>query len=187
MRIGIYGGGFNPPHISHVLAAVYAKLMARLDHLMILPCHDHAFEKRAELAPFADRLAMCKLAFAGHQGISVDDFEAHAQSRYTIDLIEKLRPFYGIPNSGNQLVLIVGADNAADMAKWHRWDELREMVELFPIGRGGVGDAGTGIAMPEVSSTSIRKNITKENWGEVLPFLPPAVVTYIRGHHLYVS
>ena len=72
-RIAIFGGSFNPPHVAHVLAVVYALAVAPIDHVLIVPVYQHPFSK--ELAPFEDRLAMCEAAMGWIPGARVSDVE----------------------------------------------------------------------------------------------------------------
>src|ERR1041384_891173 len=72
-RVAVFGGSFNPPHIAHVLAVVYALEVAPIDRVLIVPVFQHPFAK--ELASFDDRLAMCKAAMDWIPGASVSTVE----------------------------------------------------------------------------------------------------------------
>jgi len=67
--VAIFGGSFDPPHISHVLAAVYASKVGGFEQVLVVPVFEHAFAK--QLTPFAHRVALCEAAFAGIAGVSV--------------------------------------------------------------------------------------------------------------------
>jgi len=67
--VAIYGGSFDPPHVSHVLAAVYALKIAGFERVLVVPVFEHAFHK--QLTPFEHRTRMCELAFAGITGVGM--------------------------------------------------------------------------------------------------------------------
>src|SRR5438105_4841598 len=75
MRVALFGGSFDPPHVGHLLAMAYVLGCARVERLLMVPCSRHPFEK--QLSPFADRLAMCELAARPFgERVEVSDVEA---------------------------------------------------------------------------------------------------------------
>ena len=76
--VAIYGGSFDPPHISHVLAAVYALKVGGFEQVLVVPVFEHAFQK--QLTPFQHRWRMCELAFAGIAGAEVSALERELET-----------------------------------------------------------------------------------------------------------
>ena len=89
-RVAVFGGSFNPPHVGHVLGVVYALSTAPIDEVLVVPVYQHPFAK--DLAPFADRLAMCRLAFGWLPRVTVSTVEEElgGESR-TLRTVEHLR------------------------------------------------------------------------------------------------
>ncbi len=85
MRIALFGGAFDPPHIGHVLCACYALQVAELDTLWVLPSASHPYGK--PMRPFGDRMAMCRLAFADLAAVELRDDELRNDSGRTVDLL----------------------------------------------------------------------------------------------------
>ena len=178
-RIGIFGGTFDPPHIGHVLAAQYAISMAKLDWLVVIPCRGHRNSKGSTMSPYSKRVEMAHAAFRVLASMStVSTLEEEIQSKYTIETVERLRKHY---HDDTEFVLIVGADNAEHMECWHRWEDLKDMVTLFPIGRDGQCDPEKyPVRMPEVSSTQVRQAIEDNDWALVESVVPPGVLAILK-------
>jgi len=150
MRIALFGGSFDPPHLGHVLAASYVLATARPDALWVLPSVRHPYGK--VLSALDRRLELCRLAFATLVGVSIRDDEARNPSGYTIDLVEALARAH----PGNQWLLVGGTDTATDMPKWKRGADLLKLVEVVAVPRRGYDDASI-TALPAISSTLIRE------------------------------
>lgn len=178
-RLGFFGGGFNPPHIAHVMAVAYAKVMGQFDHIQILPCWHHAFDKDSSLIDFDHRAEMCRLAFGFIPDVGVALIEKSDRTRYTVDVMERMRKAY--PESEYDLTLIIGSDNVAVMHEWHRWQDLENLVNFFVVPRAGTTDLL--LSLPDVSSTQVRETLAVGN--PVNDLVPPAVLDYIRAHGLY--
>ena len=167
MRIALFGGSFNPPHLGHQLACTVALAAAAppVDEVWLVPTFQHAFGK--PLAPFADRVALCELMarpFGERVRVSRIEEELGGAS-YTLRTVRALlerRP-------GIELVIVIGADLVEERARWHGWAELRELVGFLVIGRAGAlpeGGAAEGardlrvpIELPAVSSTEVRRRL----------------------------
>lgn len=151
-RVGVFGGSFNPPHVSHVLGVTYAKLVAELDRVLVIPVFQHPFAK--ELAPFEARLAMARAAFRDLPFVVVSDVErqlgGESKTLRTLEHLAATEP-------GLRLRLIVGSDVLADLHKWHRFDRIRELAPPLFIERAGhPSRPGALGVLPEVSSSEIR-------------------------------
>lgn len=186
-RVGLLGGSFNPPHICHLLASVYALETAGLDAVWWLPVHVHAFAKDSQLAPWDDRLAMCRAATKDWPGVDVDPIEASlGPTSYTIETIEALQ----IAHPATSFVWIAGADLLDELARWHRWPELGEVLEFLIIGRGdealALPDGGTfdvrPFALPDVSSTAIRTLLRAGDFDAARALVPAGVGAWLADH-----
>ena len=184
MRVGIYGGSFDPPHVAHVLAATYALSVGGFERLVVVPVFAHAFNKA--LAPFEERVALCELAFRDLGRVTVSRVESGlpVPSR-TLSTVEALRREY--PDA--ELRLIVGTDILADAKKWHAFDEVTRIAPLFVVGREGHAPRGSGFALPPISSTRVRELCGRlddpDALRELSEIVPSAVVEQIRARGLY--
>ena len=199
-RVGVFGGAFDPPHNAH-LALVQAAL-AQLDliELRIFPT-GHAWHKDRTLSAPAHRLEMARLAFEGLARTIVDPREiGRPGPTYTLDTLRELQQ----EQPGVQLVLIVGADQALSLPRWHGFEAILSIAIIsvanraISAGSSGPFDPGMPGSLPfgarfeqlqiqpmDTSATDIRARAAR---GEDLHGLVPApVARYIDKHHLYRS
>lgn len=131
MRIGVFGGAFDPPHAAHVALARAAIDQLALDELRVIPTGD-AWHKSRALSPAAHRLKMTELAFSGLPRVQVDDRELRRSGpSYTIDTLEALRAEH--PDS--ELFLLIGGDQWASFSSWHRWQDILRFASLAVVER----------------------------------------------------
>ncbi|MBU1360924.1 MAG: nicotinate (nicotinamide) nucleotide adenylyltransferase [Gammaproteobacteria bacterium] len=197
-RIGVFGGAFDPPHKAH--RALVEAALAQLDliELRIFPT-GQAWHKDQALSPAQDRLAMARLAFAGFPRTQVDAREMlRSGPTYTLDTLRELQR----ERPGAQLVLIIGADQAASLEKWHGWQDIVSMAIIAVAFRAAVaGAAGQGaprilpspppgarfeqldIVPTDVSATDIRARAARSD--DLSALVEPAVARYIEQHRLY--
>ena len=182
MRVALFGGSFNPPHIGHQFVGMYVLETQPVDELWLLPTFQHPFDKPLE--SFADRFAMCRLAAAAlGPRARVSDIEAQlaGQSR-TLRTVQRLiRDWPGVAFS-----LVIGADLVAEVDSWFGGDELRKLVPFIVVNRGGHAAANSPlVAMPSISSTAVREGLKAgRNVGH---WVPRTVLDYIRPRGLYES
>lgn len=161
MRVAVYGGSFNPPHVAHGMVAAWLLWTGQCEEVWLVPVFRHAFEglHNKSLAPFETRLAWCA-AFAADidPRVRVCPIEAELPTpSFTIETLRALRQ----RNPGVTLRLVVGADVLPQVPKWRAWDEI--VAEFSPVLVGRVGypsDPGT-VAFPAVSSTEIRERLAR--------------------------
>jgi len=180
MRVAIFGGSFNPPHVAHQMAALYVLETAPVDELWLVPAARHAFGKN--LAPFEDRLAMCRLAadaLGPRVRISAIERDLGGESR-TLKTIRRLQQ----DHPEHLFSLVIGADLVGEVASWQGGEELQRTVPFIVVGRGGVGSAGqSAVVLPAISSTQVRRDLAAG--GDVRGLVPRAVLDYISVHNLY--
>src|SRR5450432_2318149 len=114
MRIALYGGSFNPPHLAHQMAALYVLETAVVDEIWIIPAFRHAHGKT--LAPFEDRLAMCELAalaLGPRARVSDVERELGDESR-TLRTVRRLQERF----PAHAYSLVIGADLLPEVATW---------------------------------------------------------------------
>jgi nicotinate-nucleotide adenylyltransferase len=199
LRIGVFGGAFDPPHMAHVALVQTALAQLQLDEVRVLPT-GQAWHKAHGLSDPAHRLAMARLAFEGLTRVVVDDRElVRAGPSFTVDTLQALTQEY----PGSQLFLLIGDDQRRSLPSWHRIGDIARMAIICAADRdpdvGAWGDANvTGsssqasfslptqaLHMPlmPLSATDIRQRIAHHQSIEGL--VPAAVERYIHEHHLY--
>lgn len=187
MNVAFYGGSFNPPHAGHVLAAAYLVSIAGFDRVLVVPVHDHAFEK--QLAAFEHRVQMCEIAFAHLVDVEVSTIEAELRApSYTISSIRALLSRH--PEW--RLRVVVGADVLPEIERWHESEQLQRLAPLYVLGRSGFPSAGSPRPLlPEVSSSQIRAWLSEQpstqREAELQQVMPARVLEVIRQWGLYRS
>lgn len=199
-KLGVFGGAFDPPHQAHVALAQAALAQLALDALHIVPT-GQAWHKARQLSAAADRLAMAKLAFAGMERVVVDEREMHRPGpSFTVDTLEALQAEY----PGAELYLVLGADQAAALPSWHRWQDVLKIAIICIAGRASGARAEGGfdpelqavhpvrtlqLPLMPVSATDIRQQIAAPGNGQPgwHALVPEPVARYIERHRLYLS
>ena len=156
MRVAVFGGSFNPPHVAHGMVAAWLLWTGQADEVWLVPVFRHAFEglQDKRLAPFELRLRWCAaLAADVDPRIRVSDVEAHLPTpSFTIMTLRHIAASF----PEHQLRLVVGADVLPQLPKWKDWDAIREAFSPVVVGRHGhPGPEGT-VDFPDVSSTELR-------------------------------
>ena len=181
MKVAVFGGSFNPPHVAHVLACALLLSMEDVEHVLVVPTYKHPFAKA--LAAFDDRLRMCELAMAWMTGVAVSRVEEEigGESR-TLKTLEHLTSSH--PDWS--LRLVIGADILAEAPRWYGFSEIAKRAPPIVLARAGVDEAAAGpLLLPEVSSSQVRSAVARGAWDEVGRLVPRAVVAYIRQRSLY--
>lgn len=178
MKIALFGGSFDPPHLGHVLAAVTARSIAGVDAVWVLPVANHPYAKR--LSPWAQRWELCQLAFAPlGPWLEIRDDELRNASGFTFDLVIRLKT----EHPQHQWSLIGGSDTAKDLVNWHRGAELAQLIEVIAIPRRGQGGDDQPAALPAISSSQVRELLATT--GDAAGRLPLAVAERIREQQWY--
>ena len=141
MRIGLFGGSFDPAHAGHAHVAETALKRLNLDRVWWLVSPQNPL--KAKSSPFEARMNSAQ-AQAGGGRMLVTDFEQRFGCAYTYQTIRKLKQLY----PGVQFTLIMGADNLANFRKWRKWQEVAEAVPVAVVSRPGA-KPGCRIAAPK--------------------------------------
>ena len=177
MRVALFGGSFNPPHVVHQLVTLYVLETEPVDEVWLIPCFLHPFDKA--LAPFADRMAMCEAAAAAlGPRVTVSDCEGRlgGESR-TLRTVKSLQA----QHPDTEFCVVIGADLEGEVSSWYGAAELRALVRFIVVGRGGY--PGRELAMPAISSTDVRERVRSGKPADRL--VPRTVLDYIRQRKLY--
>ena len=189
LRIGLFGGTFDPPHVGHLVTAVNVRHALALDLVLLMVAND-PWQKSGvrPITPAADRLAMVQAAVAGIEGLEAGSEEMQRGGpSYTADTLATLRVKY----AGARFFTIVGDDAAAHIDTWERVNEVVAMSSLVVIDRPGSPVTLSQdyewrhVEVPrlEVSSTDLRCRVTD---GRPLDYLvPEPVIDIIRDRGLY--
>jgi nicotinate-nucleotide adenylyltransferase len=144
LRLGVFGGAFDPPHAAHLALARAALEQLALDELRVIPTGD-AWHKSRTLSPAADRLKMCELAFADLPKVHVDDRELlRSGPSYTIDTLEALRA----EHPDGELFLLMGGDQWRSFSSWHRWQDILPLASLAVVERPQIADSSAPSEIP---------------------------------------
>ena len=194
------GGSFDPPHESHLRIARQALDQLPVKRLLVIPSGDHPHKNGAEMADAAHRVAMARLAFAGLEGVSVDDRELHREGpSFTVDTLAELRQ----EHPGKELFFLIGSDNLPLLPTWHQHHRMLELATVvtwprqgYPIDpsqlrgldlseREQAALLAHALRLPadDVSATELRAALRA---GDGRPAaLPTAVADYAAAHGLY--
>ncbi|MFZ5475797.1 MAG: nicotinate (nicotinamide) nucleotide adenylyltransferase [Myxococcota bacterium] len=181
MRIAVYGGSFNPPHVGHAMVAGWVRWADRADEVWLLPVYRHAFGK--PLAPWSTRLAMCEaLARAVGPWVRVEPVEATlAGVSYTVRTLDVLSGRH----PEHSFHLVVGADVLPQAPHWKDWPAIQARYAPIVVGRAGHGEVPDAPTFPEIASSDVRRRIAAgEPWAHLLP---AGVVRIVKGEGLYLG
>lgn len=212
MRVGIFGGSFNPIHLGHLRAAEEVREALNLDLVYFVPASSPPHKTEGDLAPAEHRLAMTRLATKGNRHFMVSEVEVRRIGRsYTIDTV---RYFLSTLRAPSTLFLMMGTDQFVELESWKDCDELTRACSLAVHTRLHPGEPGPpriSLAALErfgyikaddhyvhtsgqtlsfvdttifpISATSIRQKIQKHR--SIRYLLPGDVADYIERHALY--
>jgi nicotinate-nucleotide adenylyltransferase len=189
VRLGLFGGSFDPPHLGHLLPVIDAAESLGLDAVRFVPAGVQPFKAGRAVASPRDRLAMTERLVAGIPGFSVESAEIdRAGLSFTVDTLATL----AAETPGATLVLIVGADAFAMFDQWRDPERIRALAEVAVLVRGGEplphAGARSGVKRlqtrrVDISSTELRARVADGR--TIRGFVPDAVAEYIAEHRLY--
>ena len=199
MRLGYFGGSFDPPHLGHLGVAVAAARAFGLQRVLFAPTGLQPLKPAAAAATFAVRLAMtgllCSQQPALFEAVALDAPLADGTPNYTVDTLALLHR----QSPADEIFVLAGADAFLDLRRWREPDRLIELAEWIVVSRPGfalqqldaLGLTPTqrlrvhplaGVEEP-ASATRIREELLAGS--DCAGLLPPPVLAYIRAHHLY--
>jgi nicotinate-nucleotide adenylyltransferase len=176
MRIAVYGGSFNPPHVVHLMVAEWLRWTDRCDEVWCVPVRGHPFAK--DLVPYDHRLVWCADAVRDLPGVRASDVERGLPvPSYTVDTLTALARRH----PEHSFRLVIGADVLPEAARWKAWDRIVAEYRPIVVGRQGYPTPAGAIDFPGVSSTEIRR---RADTGEPIEHLvPSAIVDRVRSFY----
>jgi nicotinate-nucleotide adenylyltransferase len=190
LRLGIFGGTFDPVHTGHLLLARDALEQARLDAVLFVPCAQSPLKKDRPHVSNAHRLAMLRLALKGEQRFWLSRCELDRKGpSYSVDTAAEIAAAF--PRAA--LFWLLGADQFATLPRWHRPAELARRVTFLLFERGGKPVRGVKakvLVLPrprrvDISATEIRDRVKSRLPIDCL--VPALVAAYIQRRRLYLS
>lgn len=198
MRLGVFGGTFDPVHMGHLIAAEDARAAMRLDEVLFVPAGEPWFKSYRRVTPARHRLAMVRLAVRDNPRFGVSDMEIRREGpSYTIDTLAELRRVR--PDA--EMFVILGVDALREIDRWRQPRRLFQMATVVGMARPGasldvsvlnaaIPGASDRIrlvdsALIDISGTDIRRRVA--DGASIRYRVPPAVERYIRDHSLYQS
>jgi nicotinate-nucleotide adenylyltransferase len=193
MRVGVFGGTFDPVHLGHLIMAEQCREQAMLDLVLFIPAASPPHKQRANITPFGQRVEMLALAFSGNPCFQIDELEQGRQGpSYTVDTLTQLKQ----TRPGDEFFLILGSDSIRDFPSWYEPRRILDCVaKVLVVERpaaalppdafyGGV-DNYQSIMSPliDIASRDIRQRISR---GQSIRYMiPRAVEAYIADKRLY--
>lgn len=199
MRVGLFGGTFDPPHRGHLALAEAVRDRFALDRVLLAPAAVQPLKPGGAHASFKQRLRMVELLCEGHADLeasAIDGPQPGGAPNYTVDTLHRLRAT--LPADA-EIFAIVGADAFLDLRRWRNPDELLRCARWIVVSRPGVElNAFDAMSLTPaqrahvetlddfadpISATEIRDRLRDR--AEAANLLPPDVLDYIEKHHLY--
>lgn len=200
MRIGIYGGTFDPIHFGHLVLAEQSREQGHLDQVWFIPAYHPPNKLTNPITRFDQRVEMIQLAIAGNPFFQVNQLEQEREGpSYTVDTLRTLHQLH----PENEYWYLLGSDTLADLPNWYQPDQLLALTGLLVLARPGtdiikpeqlrhriVGLGKTPIRIQviespllEISSRDLRHRSSQKR--TLRYFLPRAVEVYIQEKILY--
>lgn len=192
MRLGIFGGTFNPPHLGHLLIAERVVEELQLDKLLFVPAANPPHKLgAAAIAAGQHRVEMLLRSIAGHDRFDISTIEIdRAGVSFTIETLRELCKSY----PAAEMFLLIGSDNLAEFHTWRDPEGICALSQLVVLQREGFAVSGVDprwrkhlvpVRTPviEISGTEIRQRVRDEK--RVDFYLPASVAEYIAAENLY--
>ena len=183
MRVGLFGGTFDPPHVGHLIAAQDAIDALKLDGVLFIPAGVPPHKQQQRITDAATRVRMLEAAIAADERFQISDVELDRTGpSYTVDTLRALcaaRP-------GDEWFLLLGVDQVRELSTWHEPVEVLRLARLVMLTRAGIEEEPAGdivhdtvaVTRVDVSSTLIRARVAA---GRSIRYLVPEGVEKIIG------
>lgn len=200
MRVGVFGGTFDPVHTGHLILAEQAREQGRLDEVWFIPAPRPPHKDEPQLTRFEQRVEMLALALAGNPAFHIDELEKERSGpSYTADTLTELRRRH----PQHEFFLLIGSDTLADLPLWYEPALVLEQAGLLVMMRPGSPMPSLDqlrAQLPQLGATPIRMQVIETPQIDISSrdlrrraiagrslryFLPRAVEAYIHDKHLY--
>lgn len=198
VRLGVFGGTFDPIHNGHLAVAEDALVKLGLDELLFIPAGEPWFKSDRRVTEACHRLAMVRLAVEGMPFFRWSDIEMRRSGpSYTVDTLAELIDEY----AGADIVVVLGVDSLREIDRWHEPQRLLRMARVVGMARPGetldlqalegvlpgVSERLTLVdsTQVDISGTEIRRRVAAGD--SIRCQVPPSVEAYIRTHGLYLD
>jgi nicotinate-nucleotide adenylyltransferase len=190
VKVGIFGGTFDPPHHGHLIAAQDAIIELELDKILFIPARVPPHKAQEQISPAAVRLRMVYAAVEGDRRFEVSDVELRRTGpSYTADTLRDLRE----SRPGDDLFLLIGVDQVREFHTWHESDVVLRNAKIVLLSRSGVEEVpesdivyrNVPVTRVDVSSTLVRERVRA---GRPIRYMVPvAVEKIIADERLYTG
>jgi nicotinate-nucleotide adenylyltransferase len=200
MRLGIFGGTFDPIHLGHLILAEHCREVCGLDRVLFVPAGQPPHKSDRQITSGKQRLEMVELAIAGHDSFAASAIELERVGpSYSVDTLAELAR----RNPADERFFLIGSDSLADLPYWYQPQHLASLATIVVVTRPGSEKLNTEplrdavgadvverllqhvveIPLVEISSSLIRGRVAR---GQTIRYLVPrAVECYIQTHGLY--
>jgi nicotinate-nucleotide adenylyltransferase len=190
MRLGVFGGTFDPPHVGHLIVADDVAAALELDRVVFVPTGEHPLKGTRVQAPAPLRWRMIEAATASSERFVVDDREIGRDGpSFTVETLEEI----AAANPGAEIFLIVGSDILAELNRWHRVEDIPRLAHVAVMSRAGTEQESQSIAgfdssRVEVTYVAISSSDIRDRIRTGRPYrylVPPPVYEIIEENSLY--
>ena len=191
MKIGIFGGTFDPIHHGHLITAQSVREIRKLDKIIFIPTYISPHKTNIKTSSAEDRMNMIKISIEGIDFFEVSDFEINKHDiSYTVDTLREFKKYY------DEIELIIGYDNIFKFYTWKEPDEIMNLAKVIVLKRKSSQpiefidkyvEQATFVQTRgiEISATDIRHRVHK---GLPIHYLvPKEIEKYILEHKLYTE
>lgn len=191
MKVGIFGGTFNPPHMGHLIVAEWSREALQLDKVLFVPAAISPHKIDLDIVEAHHRLEMLSCAIQGNRYFDFTDMEVQRGGiSFTVDTLKALKERH----QDDVLSLLIGADNLGDFHTWKEPEVILTLAEVVVLTRPGFSANGVDerfeksvslLEVPEIAieSRQIRRRVKE---GRSIRYLVPfPVEAYIQKHGLY--
>jgi nicotinate-nucleotide adenylyltransferase len=192
MRLGLFGGTFDPIHVGHLILAEQCREACGLDLVWFVVANQPPHKRGLKRTAVHHRLEMARLAVAGNPGFAVSEIEAERSGpSYSVDTLAQIRE----ERPDDELFFLIGGDSLVDLPTWREPDRIVRMASIVVVNRPGADaetpDLGADarpfefVTIPPigVSSSDLRRRLVEGR--SIRYMVPSAVAAYIAAHNLY--
>jgi len=196
MRLGLFGGTFDPIHLGHLILAEQCREACGLERVWFIVAGEPPHKRGQERTAVSHRLEMARLAVAGHTAFEVSDVEAvRPGPHYSVETLAEIRRL----RPDDELSFLIGADSLVDLPTWREPERIARLATIVVVNRPGVEEIGDrplpefgpeshpllAVTIPPVgiASTDLRRRLAEGR--SVRYMVPRAVEAYIEAHGLY--